>query len=50
MTTRAPVIPQGLRICDPRTGQLTPEFLAFLNDVLRRLADYETRIAALETP
>ncbi len=50
MTTTVPILPQGLRITDPRTGQLTPEFLKFLADVLRRLNDHETRIAALETP
>ena len=50
MTTTVPILPQGLRITDPRTGQLTPEFLKFLADVLRRLNEHEARIAALETP
>lgn len=48
MTTTVPILPQGLRITDPRTGQLTPEFLKFLADVLRRENDHENRLVALE--
>lgn len=45
-----PVIPQSLRISDPKTGTVTPEFLKLLRDLIRENEALKTRVTALETP
>lgn len=45
-----PQLPQAREAVDQKTGEWTPAMRHWLNAMIRKVAELETRVTALETP